>query len=131
MNNYLDFKAFRKDVEAALSEVSKKYGINIASGNIRYDETSFTMQLKCERADMDVAKQNFISNLRYMKYLGFEEDDYLRAISIDGNNYTITGFKPGNKYNVCLERADGKGYAFTSDAVLLALGRKENSLHTA
>ncbi len=124
MNKYIDFEAFRKDVENALQNVAKDYGLCIGTGNIRYDATSFTMQLKCERADVDVSKIRFDADLQYMKYAGFEADDYRREVTIDGKEFVITGFKPGNKYDVCLERKDGKQYAYTSRAVLLALGRK-------
>lgn len=123
MNKYVDFKAFRKDTEAALGEVAKKYGINIHAGNISYDDNTFTMQLKAERADVDVAKAKFESDLMFMKHYGFTADDYRREVILDGKQYVITGFKPGNKYDVCTERFDGKHYVHVHSAVIAALGR--------
>lgn len=117
MKNYINFEAFRKDTENALKELQTKYGVEIKAGNIRYDETSFTMQLKVTRADVDVQKQEFMNNLLYMKAYGFSEDDYLAEFRDKNRTCTIIGFKPGNKYNVVVEADNGRKYGYTADAV--------------
>ncbi len=126
MKNYVDFNKFREDVIAALKDVEEKHRVKLSAGNISYDNDSFTMQLKAVRTDKDVDKARFMSAVDLMKNLyhkDFREEDYLSTVKIDKHQYTITGFKPGNKYDVIVEREDGKGYCFTSDAVLKALGR--------
>ncbi len=125
MNRYVDFKRFRDDVVKALNEVSKTYGLEIKAGNISYDENSFSMKLNCTRTDRDVNKSNFENNLKYMNLSGFsfEPDDYGRIVNIKGRSYTICGFKPGNKYNVILQRDDGAEYGFTARDILKELGR--------
>ena len=123
MKNTIDFKAFRTDFDKAVESLAKKYNITLKAGNITYDDTSFTLKVKAVRTDIDAEKQQFISNVQYMKYYGFTEDDYKRDFFINGKKYTIIGFKPGNKYDV-VARKDGKEYALVSNAVLQALGRR-------
>ena len=83
------------------------------------------MKLNCTRTDRDVNKSNFENNLKYMNLSGFpfESDDYGRIVNIKGRSYTICGFKPGNKYNVILQRDDGAEYGFTARDILRELGR--------
>ncbi len=121
MRKYVNFEAFRKDTEKALSELQTKYGVEIKAGNIRYDETSFTMQLKVTRADVDVQKQEFMNGLIYMKTNGFTADDYLATFEDKGKTYTIIGFKPTNKYDVIVEADNGKTYCFRSSFVISLL----------
>ena len=125
MKDYVDFKAFRNDVEAALGDVAKKYGVSIKAADIRYDEAEFSLKLNVQRADVDVEKIKFDENVRYMT--GFTTDDYGRIVEIrsgrSSHKYTIKGFKPGNKYSVLLTREDGAEYGYTAEAVLAALGR--------
>ena len=122
MKNYVNFKNFRKDVEKALTEVADRYGLTIHAGNISYDSNSFNMKLECERSDIDVAKARFMSDLTFMKRFGFSEDDYQKIVTIDKKQYVITGFKPGNKYNVLLKRCDtDREYAFVASAVAQCL----------
>ncbi len=123
MNKYVNFMKFRNDVEEALADIAKQYGLNIKAGNISYDENEFKLQLKCERSDIDVTKTKFAQDLLYMKRFGFTEDDYKREVVISNKKHIITGFKPGNKYDVCTEREDGKKYAHVHTAVIEALGR--------
>ena len=117
MKNYVNFNNFRKDAEEALEKLQKKYGVEISAGNIRYNETSFTMQLKVTRADVDIQKQDFMNNLLYMRAYGFSEDDYLAEFRDKTRTCTIIGFKPGNKYNVVVEADNGRKYSYTADAV--------------
>ena len=122
MNRYMDLKAFRKDVEKALEEVSKKYGVDIQAGNIRYGENDLTLKLNVTRNDVDVEVMNFNSNVKYFSKL--KEDDYGRIINIKGKDYALCGFKPGNKFSVLARRvSDGATYGFTYDAIIHALGR--------
>lgn len=125
MKDYVDFNALRKDVEAALKGVADKYGVEVRGGNITYDETSFDLKLKFTRTDIDVEKKEFEDNIRYMN--GFTMDDYHRQLKIKGKSYTLVGFKPGNKYDVILEREDGKRYGFVSKAVLYELGKTDEA----
>lgn len=123
MKNYMNgFKGFREDVEKALKGVAKQYGIDFHCGNIKYDATSFTVQLKATRNDVDVQKQNFIANCKYVK--GFTENDYLAEIQHHNRTYQIVGFKPGCKYNVIVKRDDGHEYGFQSAYILQLLNRK-------
>ncbi|MBP3781641.1 MAG: hypothetical protein J6I68_00160 [Butyrivibrio sp.] len=126
MNKIVDFAAFRKDVEEALVGVGKKYGVDIKAANISYDENTFDMKLKATRTDVDVEKLEFENNLKFME--GFTMDDYHASLKIKGRTYTLVGFKPYNKYDVILERDDGKRYGFVSKAVVYELGRHDKAV---
>ena len=111
MKNYLNFNELRKDIEDALGDVAKKYGIDVSAGNISYDENSATIKLNIARNDVDVAKLNFERDLPVMNLYtggGFTKNDYLRHITIDKKGYAIVGFKPGKKNDVILRRDDGR-----------------------
>lgn len=123
MNRYMDMKAFRKDVEAALAEVAKKYGVDIKGGNISYGENDLTLKLNVTRTDKDVQKEEFLNNIRYA-FTAFTADDYLKTFTIKGTDYQLVGFRPRTKYSVIGKRVkDGKEYGFTYDAVKAAMGR--------
>ena len=124
MKDIIDFKAFRKDFDKAVEELGKRYGISLKAENITYDSTSFTMKVKAVRTDIDAEKEKFMSDLEYMSLFGFTEEDYKKEITYQGKKYKITGFKPGNKYNVLAMRDDGKTFGLLSNEVLKALGRK-------
>ena len=125
-----DYKSFRKDVEEALSEVSKKYGLDIKAGKVTYDTHEFTCQLKCEKAGADAKLEKFKEEMKLMEFTGFkfEESDLGKELVLPVGKtktakFTIIGLKPGNKYNVELKRDNGQIYGYTASAVLKALGR--------
>lgn len=124
MKDIIDFKAFRKDFDKTVEELGKKYGITLKADNITYDSTTFTMRVKAARADVDVEKEKFMSDLKYMRLFGFTKDDYKKEITYQGKKYKITGFKPGNKYDVMAVNENGISYSLLSGEVLKALGRK-------
>jgi len=123
MNNYLDMKSFRKDVEAALTEVAQKYGVDIKGGNISYGENDLSLKLMVTRNDIDVQKIEFMENIQY-SFTAFTAEDYLKTFNIKGTDYQLIGFKPGNKYSVLGKRVkDGKVYGFTYAGAKAAFGR--------
>lgn len=123
MKNYMNFKAFRNDMNNAMEDLAKKYNITLHAGNISYDNSTFTIKVEGKRNDIDVAKAQYMEALNYMKYYGFTEDDYQKEFISNGKQYSIIGFKPGNKYDVIAKRYDGKQFAMVSSGVLKALGR--------
>lgn len=124
MKNYVNFKAFRKDLDKAMEGLAKQYGITLKAGNISYDDNTFTVKVMAERTDVDVQKTQFMSNLMFMKWYGFTENDYKAKVVMNGKTYTLIGFKPGNKYDVVAERSDGKQFALVAEQVIKAMGRE-------
>ena len=123
MNNYMDLKAFRKDVEKALEGVAKKYGVDISAGNIRYGTNDLSIKLDVIRNDIDVELLEFKSKSKYFPQIN--EDDYGKVIKMKNKEYKLCGFKCGNKYSVLAKRvSDGALYGFTYDDVVRALGRQ-------
>lgn len=122
MKKYMDFKEFRKDVEEALESVAEKYGISITAADISYDSTMVNLKLKCERIDIDVQKAKFETDVKYMEHYGFKKEDYKKPfkLGIKNKNYTLIGFKSGNKYDVIARCGDSE-YAICHSAVIEAL----------
>lgn len=123
MKNYMNFNAFRNDMNTAMEDLAKKYNITLTAGNISYDNSTFTIKVEGKRNDIDVAKVQYMEALTYMKHYGFTEDDYQKEFVLNNKRYSIIGFKPGNKYDVITKRYDGKQFAMVSSGVLRALGR--------
>ena len=103
--------------------MAQKYGVDIKGGNISYGENDLTLKLMVTRNDIDVQKAEFMDNIKY-SFTAFTADDYLKTFTINGNDYQLIGFKPGNKYSVLGKRVkDGKVYGFTYDGAKAAFGR--------
>lgn len=107
-------KEFRKDVEAALVDVEKKWGVKVDAGNAKYDSLQFTLSLSVTRTDIDVQKLQFQENLQYCGLnTVFSADDYEREFKDGKKTMKIIGFKPGNKYEVITrEVGTGKEYVY-------------------
>lgn len=122
MGTFINFKEFRKDFNATMETLGKKYNITLRAGNITYDDNTFTVKVEAKRSDVDVDKINFMNALTYMERYGFKEDDYLKEFATRGTVYSIVGFKPGNKYDVVIKRkSDGKQYGTTHDSVIASI----------
>lgn len=123
MLDKFDFNGFRKDVEDALTEVAKKYDVNIKAAGIRYDAVSFDMTLKvAERVEGDEdggqAKWNY-----YCYRYGLEPGDYGKEVVVDGERLKITGLQPSRqKYPIVVKRIrDNREMVYTLSSIKEAL----------
>lgn len=115
--------SLRADIDKALAEVGKKYGVTLNAGNATYSDLEATFKLQVRvaaTADFDPEKE--IWN-RYCKTVNLPEDYYGRTFTSQGATYKICGFKPGARTN-CIKIQDvatGKDYVCAPMMVHVAL----------
>lgn len=107
----------RKDLEAALAEVGKKYDLDgIKLGTIRYSPFSISAKVEMMHLSKGVDNMEQAEFERYCWKVGLKPDDYGRRCSISSVHgaewYTVVGVKPkGRKNNVIVKRErDGKRF---------------------
>lgn len=94
----------RKEIDAKLAEL-KYLGLDIELGNIRFSDSNFTAQLKCNIQGGD---DEFVAAYKDR----FESDLYPDAVGsvimLDGKKFTFRGFKPRARTNrAIIENARG------------------------
>lgn len=120
--NKSNFEAFRKDVEAALKEVSKKYEVEIKTGKIKYSEYDFTMEIKSVKINEDVnIQQEKFNQVCYL--YNFTPDQYKVEFSSNGKVFQLVGFNTNKPKNCCSLYCvtDGKTYQCNDEMVRRAL----------
>lgn len=110
----------RKDMDAALKEVSEKHGISFEIGSIRYDDKSFRTTVKAylvkdgDATDSDDARRaKFEATAeRYGHRYGVKPQDYGKMITYGGHRFILRGIKPrATKRPIVGEKvSDGKSY---------------------
>lgn len=94
--NKANIKSFRADLEAALAEVGKKFGVKIDLGNIRYNESSFKSELAVV-IDSGVVSDPVMNDVpavyinELLKWRG--KAALKKAVKIGGNDAIIVGIK--------------------------------------
>lgn len=121
----LEINKIQKDLKAAYSEIEKKHGISISTGNVSYDDDSYhtTMEVIAvgdTHSKKDVEKALYKRNLS--KIQGMELQHYGRTFVYRGKTYTIKGIDPvKTKYQVVCMRSDGEILGFPVKVVEAAL----------
>lgn len=114
----------QSDIDAALAEVAKKYGIQLDTGSIRFSDNQFTTKITAKTGDGSNAARD-TWNL-YCFRGGLKATDFGKTFtSTSGNEFKIVGWNPkGKKYNVIAERVrDGGSYKFPASQVRTALNK--------
>jgi len=85
-----NFKGFRKDANAALESVGKKYGLKIQLTNITYEQTSFRCTMKAQEVGSKTPEElKYELEQRYDKSLPKLHE----VVLIGGKAYRIDGWK--------------------------------------
>lgn len=93
-----DFDGFRRDFKEAISELEKKYNLEVSLGNISYDSTSFSTKLSAVSLEGGADKYE-VEFKKYCTIYGYTESDYKRKVKINGKIGEFIGFIPkGRKY---------------------------------
>ena len=117
---------FKTDFEKAMSELEKKYGVVVAMKSANIGNSSFTARIEVVNgtSKVNAEKVKFEEDVAYFKEYGLTKNDYQKKFKIDGEVYSLIGFKPNarkNKFILC--NSKGIKYAFSA----LALKLKYNS----
>ena len=123
--NKATLRTFREEFENAVAAFSKKQGIVIKLGGIRFNETSFTGKLEVILADTSSgmsAEEAMGRNSLNLEgvFFGLKAEDYGRTFkNWDGETYRLTGVKSSRpKYPVSAANVrTGKSFKFGEDVI--------------
>ena len=118
--NKQNLQALREDINAALAQVEKKYGIKLHAGNASFSGNEVTYKLKgnvvgsAGRAITKEASQ-------WDMYARFHQLGHLKVgdrISIQGREFVIKGYNSrARKSPIQIEDSTGRGYKTTLDTI--------------
>jgi len=111
-------KNLRDDINAALSAVSSKYGIQLSVGNATFTSNNVTykVQAAVKASDGMVMTKEASAFNTYGKYQlpGFNLG---QTIILQGNEYVISGWKPKSTKSPVLVTRGGKTYKVSVNMV--------------
>ena len=112
-------RALRVDLDSAMATIASKYGIQLTAGNI-----SFTSETATIKVAAGIIKNGAVVTPeakafdQYKRLVGLGSLNVGDSITIQGKEYTITGYKPRSKNAVVVARG-GRSYKVTVDMVKL------------
>ena len=110
-------RALRVDLDSAMATIASKYGIQLNAGNI-----SFTSETATIKVAAGIIKNGTVVTPeakafdQYKRLVGLGSLNVGDSITIQGKEYTITGYKPRSKNAVVVARG-GRSYKVTVDMV--------------
>ena len=110
-------RALRVDLDSAMATIASKYGIQLSAGNI-----SFTSETATIKVAAGIIKNGAVVTPeakafdQYKRLVGLGSLNVGDSITIQGKEYTITGYKPRSKNAVVVARG-GRSYKVTVDMV--------------
>ena len=111
-------RALRVDLDSAMAAIATKYGIQLSAGNISFTSDTATIKVAAgiikNGTVMTAEAKSFDQYKRLVGLGAFSVGD---SITLQGKQYTITGYKPrSSKAPVCVSR-DGRGFKVSVDMV--------------
>ena len=110
-------RALRVDLDSAMAAIASKYGIQLNAGNI-----SFTSDTATIKVAAGIIKNGTVVTPeakafdQYKRLVGLGSLNVGDSITIQGKDYTISGYKPRSKNAVVVARG-GRSYKVTVDMV--------------
>ena len=114
-------KSLRVSLDAALAKVAAEHGISISAGNISFTAETATIKLNAGvigSGGVAVTKEAQAFD-QYKNLVGLGSLNVGDAISIQGADYTISGYKPRSKRSpvVVTKVSNGSSYKVSVDMV--------------
>ena len=114
-------KSLRVSLDAALAKVAAEHGISISAGNISFTAETATIKLNAGvigAGGVAVTKEAQAFD-QYKNLVGLGSLNVGDAISIQGADYTISGYKPRSKRSpvVVTKVSNGSSYKVSVDMV--------------
>lgn len=117
-----EFDLFRKDVKEALTDIEKKYGVEINCGSISYSAMDFNMKLQASYGSQEEAKRKEFEIL-CLAY-GLEKEDFKKEFVLGKDSYVIEGIeRKRRKYPILVTKNGGEQVLLTIDSTKKGLGR--------
>ena len=119
-----------RTIQTAFSQFLKTFGQDLgivgSIGSGRFDSRSIRFKVELSLADtstlVDKSKNDFEF---YCSRFGLSKDDWGKRFLSRGKSYTICGIKPSSyKYPILGKNPKGVVYKFTSNNVLVGMGKK-------
>lgn len=111
-------RALRADLDSAMATIANKYGIQLNAGNISFTSDTATIKVAAgiiKNGTVVTAEAKAFD--QYKRLVGLGAFNVGDTITLQGKQYTITGYKPrSSKAPVCVTR-DGRGYKVAVDMV--------------
>lgn len=115
----------RKDIDLALAEVGKKYGIKINAGSARFtgDTATFKLEMSIFRDGKAICREMETLKL-YLGLIGLSEEHFGVVFKIGGKYFVLSGYNPRkHKKPVMITEVGTEVVYFCSeDSVRNALG---------
>jgi len=124
----------RKDIDLALAEVGKRYGIKINAGNARFTDTTATFKLEAAVVRDGKAISREMETLKmYLGLLGLNEDHFGKVFKMGSKFFVLSGYSPRKHKKPVLitEVGTERSYCCSEDAVRTALGVSPNPQYGA
>lgn len=123
----VDYKAFRAELQQAVEKLEKKWGMKLAMGTIRYDDNGFRAKLSGTIVPKGKAKGKAASTVdsekllfeKYAYMYEFSNEDYGRALSVNGRLFTLVGINPRMPKNCCEIKCTKTGKIYKASANLV------------
>lgn len=115
MLNERQFIAFKREAEELLTALASRYGADVKAGKIRYDDTSFNLDIKVTKKSVNGKPYEQVEFEKYCKLYDFKPEDYKKQFVCQNKIYTLTGFNSRASVRpiICSDEL-GKKYSFTS-----------------
>ena len=86
---------FKSDFEKVMKELEEKYGVAVTMKSASIGESYFTAKIEVvnETAENNAEKVKFEEDVAHFKEYGLTKDDYQKKFKIDGEVYSLVGFK--------------------------------------
>lgn len=116
----LNLEFLRKDIDAALAEVAKSYGIKLSIGNIKYSNDSFRTQLEGavltgDGNAMTAEAKMFVS---LADHDGMNKSWLFKEFTVGGVKHRIVGYRSrASKKPVMTKTDTGLNYVWSASAV--------------
>ena len=111
----------RSDINTALAQVSKKYGIELGIGNISFTENTFSTKLTASAVGNSTAQKtsdslpgNVAMRAAFVKnasYLGFKSSDLGSKVMFQGEECVLVGARMKAKAKLVVAKKDGSLFA--------------------
>jgi hypothetical protein len=125
------FPAIRTDINAALAEVGKKYGMQLSIDRITFTETTFrttvnavlnsatTESIEPAQSSNEIKwKAQFLAN---PNRFGLLPTDFGKTLTVRGQMMTIMGARPKANADIVLQKSSGAFVAYPHSVIVNAL----------
>lgn len=123
-----EYNVIRADINKALEQVGKKYGVQFKAGNVRVAEgyADFKLQMAIVRADGTVETVEADTFKRLHSVYGFELNQLYQKFVMGGKTYSLMGINTSSSKLpvVIMEISSGKMLKANLDSVKNAMGTR-------